>query len=671
MERFSKVERLGRIAGLCAALACLCAGCGDSGPAAPGPDSRAPTIVLVTLDTTRADRLGAYGHADARTPRLDALAQRGRLFTHAWTPAPITLPAHASLLTGTWPNEHGVRDNSVFRLEDSALLVSEVLAEAGYRSGAFVGAYVLDPVFGLDQGFERFTSPLRTQVSQGPDVADRPCNLVIDDALRWLRTVSRNEPLFLWAHLFDPHAPYEPPPPYDTLAHPYDGEIAFADAQLGRLLDVVERRRGDGPLLVVVTADHGEAFGAHGEPSHGIFVYEPTMRIPLIAAGDGVAPGRDSTPVSLVDVAPALLRWAGLDADALPDQSGIALPGIVEPQGPGHESSGREGPSAQPPAASHKAADRPLSIETYMPHYAHGWHPLRGLVWQGYKYIEANQRELYHLAGDPGETQDLSAADPARADAMSARLAAFVEQHPPLDTSVEHEPDEEALRRLAALGYVFVERNTNALDPGQPDPRERIGELAVLQQALSALRRGRWLAGLDSDSPSVDGPEGQARKAQGLALLQEVRDTFAALVEANPDNLRYRGHLGFAELSRGHPVAAIAQFQRVAQDDFDPAVTHFNLGSAYAAAGDLDRARQEMEAVIGFDASFDHAYLWLARHHEGRGEFGPAAAWRRHQERTWRGSDKGLALVRAERTRLAAAARAAGQPVDAPTPGGR
>jgi arylsulfatase A-like enzyme len=274
-------------------------------------------VLLVTLDTTRADRLGCYGYTDAHTPALDSLAAQGVLFERAFTPAPVTLPAHASLLTGLVPPVHGVRDNGIYRLRDEAVTLAELLGDAGMVTAATVAAYVLASRFGLAQGFSHYDERLKGQLGKpAAFYVERPAEEVTDAALGWLEKRNDKKNFFLWVHYFDPHSPYVPPARFDSLCpgRPYDGEIAYMDSQLGRLLGAL---RSDGQYentLVVVVGDHGEALGEHGEPTHGIFLYNSTVRVPLIVkfpAGEH-AGGRVDANVSLVDIFPTVLERAGL-----------------------------------------------------------------------------------------------------------------------------------------------------------------------------------------------------------------------------------------------------------------------------------------------------------------------------------------------------------------------
>ncbi len=281
-----------------------------------------PNVVLVTLDTTRADRLGCYGYAPARTPNLDALAHRGALFTQAATTVPLTQPAHSSILTGMYPTYHGMRVNGGTALAASQVTLAEALSEKGYETAAFIGAFVLDGRWGLNQGFDLYDDKFDLGKYKHLDLGSvqRPGNLVVDAALGWMEG-HKQAPFFAWVHLYDPHVPYEPPEPFLSqfagrgVEGLYDGEIAFADAQVGRLLAWLKRNGLDERTVVVVAGDHGEGLGSHGEGTHGYFVYDYALHVPLIVAAPfpelrGV---RVESQVSLVDVFPTVLALGGIE----------------------------------------------------------------------------------------------------------------------------------------------------------------------------------------------------------------------------------------------------------------------------------------------------------------------------------------------------------------------
>ena len=271
-------------------------------------------MVIITLDTTRADYLPVYGFMDAEMPHLDRLAREGVVFDQATSVAPLTLPAHCSLFTGLFPPRHGVRDNGDRPLSPQHTTLAETVRAHGFSTGAFVGSVVLDADRGLAQGFDTYEGVVDAQVSQrapGPP-RRRPGDEVVTDAIRWIEGIGDSR-FFLWAHLYDPHRPYDPPEPFRSrYTDPYLAEIAFADAQIGRLLEALERRKLLDRTIVVVTADHGESLGDHGERDHGIFLYESVLRVPLIIRGPGISPRRLADVVRLVDVMPTALDLLGV-----------------------------------------------------------------------------------------------------------------------------------------------------------------------------------------------------------------------------------------------------------------------------------------------------------------------------------------------------------------------
>ncbi len=367
-----------------AALALAAGGCARDGAARPGAN-----VLLVTLDTVRADRVGCYGGAVA-TPALDRLAREGVRFAQASSPAPLTLPAHASLLSGLLPPAHGLRNNGAGAFPADRPTLATALAARGYRTAAFLGAFVLDRRFGLDRGFATYDD----EIERGPDTApsleaERRGDQVVDRALAWLERPGENDqPFFLWVHLYDAHAPYAPPAPFRErhAGRPYDGEVAFADAQVGRLLAALDRLGLAGDTVVAVAADHGEALGEHGELTHGFFLYEPTLHVPLLLRAPGNFRGGTvvETPVGLADLGPTL---SGLV------EGGLA---VAAPEGlAGRDLSAALLAGEEPPAAD-------LYAETHYPE-VFGWSRLAALRRREVKYVDAPRPELYDLRRDPGE----------------------------------------------------------------------------------------------------------------------------------------------------------------------------------------------------------------------------------------------------------------------------
>jgi arylsulfatase A-like enzyme/cytochrome c-type biogenesis protein CcmH/NrfG len=415
-----------------------------------------PSILLVTIDTLRADHVGCYGAAGASTPTLDALAARGVRFATAVAHTPLTAPSHASILTGLLPVRHGVRDNGIFVLRRDVPTLAEAFTKGGYQTAAFVSGFPLDRRFGFDRGFGAYDDrlPHGTDRRRAPYV-ERTADATTDAALRFLARAPA--PFFLWVHYFDPHAPYQAPGEFGTrfADRPYDGEIAFVDAQLSRLLAAVPNRDR---VAVIVTADHGESLGEHGELTHGVFVYDATLRVPWIAAGPSVAHGHTSAVVARgVDVAPTLLDWAGLPP--LPAADGRSLLTALR---------GRELPDAPAYAESHFAA---VNL---------GWAPLSAWRTRDLKLIRAPTPELYDLGADPGERTNLAPND-ARAAALAKPLDALLAQQAQTST---HTIDVEERQRLAALGYLGGGRVAG--QPTARDPKSGIALITRLEQGLVA-----------------------------------------------------------------------------------------------------------------------------------------------------------------------------------------
>ena len=626
------------------ALVCVTAGCSD-------PPPPAPAVLLVTFDTTRADRLGSYGHDAARTPRLDALARRGLQFDAAYTPTPLTLPAHTTLLTGTWPLSHGVRDNTLFTVAPAMRTLSEALVERGWRTGASVGAFVLDQRYGLDQGFESYAGPSQG-ASDAPTMAERPASAVIDDAAAWLQTVAHDERFFLWVHLFDPHHPYQAPAEHGgPTTDGYDAEIAYADAELGRLLDGLEATGRLAETLVIATSDHGESLGEHGEQSHGFFVYDAAVKVPLLVAGPGVPTGRVSAPVSLRDIAPTVLDWCAVPRQALPAATAASL-----------LDSAAEGSTDN---------DRALYFETFLPFYAQRWAPMQGLLWRGHKFIQTRRPELYDLAHDGDELTNLIDAEPELAQTMGQRLAAFIAEHPPLGNALVDPARAQDLQALAALGYTAGHIEGDPFATDLLDAKDGIEDIVKEGTALFDLTRGRQLLGLPpgggpGPAPSTPRAEDDGEGAEAWARLERAFGYYSELVSRYPGRMDLLAQLALAELSLGkHEAAADHCEQLVLAEDRQPD-HRLRLGHAYAALGHPEWARAEMVKAVALDRRATVAYDWLARCHEQRGEYGQAAFWRAEQERFQLGDEALRLSARAERQRLEALAREQSQPIEAP-----
>jgi arylsulfatase A-like enzyme len=397
-----------RLAAILTAAGCALAGCGWlTRPASP----RVTGLVVITLDTTRADRLSPYGFMNVSLPALERLARESVVFDAATTVAPLTLPAHTSLFTGLLPPHHGVRDNVDPPLPESFTTLAELLESRGFRTGAFVGSVVLDPDRGLRQGFGEYTS---VPPVHGPFERrrQRRADAVVDDALRWLEKVDQagNAPFFLWVHLYDAHAPYDPPEPFASQYgyNPYVGEIAYTDSQIGRLIEGLDRRRLLNRSAVVVAGDHGESLGERGEPDHGIFVYENVLRVPLFVRAPQLRPGRIGEVVRLTDVMPTVLDVLGVPSPAV---DGISLLPLVRGQV--------------------RDLDLEAFAESIQPERL-GWSSLRALRVGRYKVIDAPRPEFFDLERDPFEQTNIYAQRRALADRMIARAAEVTARAVPL-----------------------------------------------------------------------------------------------------------------------------------------------------------------------------------------------------------------------------------------------
>lgn len=594
-------------------LALLAAACGPdqsaptsaptSAASAPGPPRH---LVLVTIDTLRADRVGAYGDTPSRTPVLDQLADAGLVADRAFAVAPVTLTSHASILTGLYPPKHGARHNGI-ALTRGIPTLATTLKGAGFTTGAFVAAFPLERRFGLDAGFDVYGDRL-PRGRNGRPADERPGADVVDEALAWRKTTGQAR-TFLWVHLFEPHAPYGNPRDGRNAVERYDDDIAEADRQVGRLLDGLGAARAES--LVVVTADHGEAFGEHGELGHSLFVYDTTLRVPLILQGPQVPRGRVRRDVSLVDIAPTVLQRLGVAASPTDGQVMASDPGA-------------------PSAADFT---RTLYAETFAPYEDFGWSPLRSVRAGPLKFIQAPRSELYDLAADAGETADLSATrrdDVARLRREVARVSEAA-----ASTSAGAAVTAEDRRRLQSLGYLAGQGPA----PGRPlaDPKDRralaaqlaeitSGELTgrELERALldvlradpgnpqAALRLGyvryeagdceaaepRFRAAMRARMPSADAHLGLAgclvqRKA--FAEAARVLDEAGTVEPGNPVVL---ANLGIVRSDSGRPADAIAPLQQALALDPDLHQARFALAIARARAGDRTGAERDAAELL-------------------------------------------------------------------------
>jgi arylsulfatase A-like enzyme len=548
--------------------ALLLAGCEPDTAA----QARPANVLLVSIDTLRADHVGAFGATEAKTPTLDRLAFEGVRFTNAISPAPLTLPSHATLLTALDPPRHGVRHNGVHRLSNEVTTLAERFREAGYATGAVVGSAVLAARHGLGQGFDHYDDAIVPADGRlGGAGVQRDARAVSQAARAWLSKAP--EPFFLFIHYYDPHASYQPPPGFDRFAHPYDGEIAYVDRELAGVVETIGARHGLDETLIAVTADHGESLGEHHEATHAYTVYDATQRIPLLLRGRGIPPGRSvDAVVRLADVAPTLLARVGLDP--LEGVDGEDLTALLDGK---------------------VDASRQAYVESLATQIDHGWAPLHGLRTQESLLIRAPRNELYDLRADPAQTRNVY-DDPVRAgerEALEAVLMAKLADSARSQTLVL---DPGTRAQLQALGYALPDSAQQSLDPTGPaiDPKDGILLQAAYHQAELAFAAGR----LDEARAALERlVSAQPRSAPALAKLAMVNLRQGAVARARSHALRaaelqpasapYWQQLGHVYHETGAYEEAREAFEHALRSDPDNVLAHLQQMESCAALGDL------------------------------------------------------------------------------------
>ncbi len=557
-----------------------------------------PSLLLVTFDTTRADRLSCYGAGSPITPNVDALAARGVLFEDASTPVPLTAPAFASLLTGLWPFEHGVRNNGSHRLVESVPTLADTLRSAGFRTGAVVAAHVLEARFGLARGFESYDD--RFTPAERDGAIGRRAEEVSRRGIAYLDELLPSERFFLWLHYYDPHALYDPPPPFHETYrdHPYEGEIAYADHALGDVLRKLESLGRTDSTVVVFTSDHGEGLGDHHEATHGVFLYQSTVHVPLVVAGPGVARGRrEARPVSLVDVAPTVLALAGVSPPPRQRPSGVDLFSSGDPPG------------------------RDLYVETAYPRLNFGWAGLRAVRSEREKYVAAPTPELYDLSTDPLESKNLAQSRTERTQRLAQRLAAFGSvpfDQDPLGARIE--VDAEARSRLEQLGYVSLPgAERPRAEPGaqRPDPKDMVALLDLLDQAAADGRQGRHDAAVNKletflekspENPTVLYFVGESLARLGQYAGAESR--FGEALALEPGFIEARIKRGVCRQLRGELALAESDFRAAIESDPAFSNARYHAGLLLQERGDLDGAARELRKAV--ELSPRDATFWAA-----------------------------------------------------------
>jgi len=524
-----------------------------------------PSVLLLTLDTTRADALGSYGAhgSEGGTPALDGLAARGVRYARALAPAPLTFPAHCSLMTGLDPPFHGVRDNGASVLAPSLPTLATVLSSRGWATAAFVSSRVLDRRFGLDRGFETYGDRMAAEREDDHGYPERDADAVTSDALAWLKRAPRGRPFLLWIHYYDPHSPYEPPGDWTGAppARRYAGEVSHMDRAIGRLLAALP---DPATTIVAAAGDHGEMLFEHGERDHGLLLYRASLEVPLILAGPGVPSGRVvSRTVGTRGLAATLLALAGAADAAAP--FGPALPDLT---------TGNRG-------AVSDATSAVVYGESFLPATAYGWSPLRAASDERLRYVLAPKPELYDFVADPGETRNLAGERPADAERLRAALA-DVERRSAGRAAPAADPPAEVVQALRDLGYL-----SGSSPPPRGagiDPKDGISMLPDFERAVRLTREGR--------------------AADALPVLED-------LVRRSPGNVPFLSRLGEAQAALGRTDAAVETLRRAISLNPRLDFLHLQLANTYVAAGRVGEARAEYEAALALNPRLAKAWLSL------------------------------------------------------------
>jgi len=471
-------------------------------------DSRL-NVLLITLDTTRADRIGAYGYGKARTPNLDAIARNGILFSNAYCQVPLTLPSHCSIMTGTIPLTHGVHNNGTYTLAADKVTLAKVLKRQGYKTAAFVSSFSVDSRFGLDQGFDVYDDNFQENLPFKALNSERKAAQVYTACLPWLDKL-KDQPFFCWVHFFDPHLPYNPPSPYreDFKDRLYDGEVAYMDYMIGELMRKIQEKNLLSRTLVIVAGDHGEGFGEKGESGHGIFLYDMAMKVPLLFYAENHLPANSVIParVRLIDILPTVL-----------DLLNIPIPESIQ------------GTSLIPYIQKKRKSDLDSYIETYYPKENYGWSPLVGLIAGDWKYIRAPKEEFYNLKADQNEARNAFLSDQKRAAKLKAGLDALIKESLVPGASAKRTLTAEEQDRLRSLGY--VDYSDKAASGDVPDPKDKLDELRMIQEAEKAEFEGNFAASAALHEKMLALQPNAASSYVNLALAQALMKNFDLAIQ--------------------------------------------------------------------------------------------------------------------------------------------
>ncbi len=549
-----------------------------------------PNLVVITVDTTRADRLGCYGYDGVYTPNIDALAEEGVLFEEAFSVQPVTLPSHSSIFTGLYPYHHGVRDNNIYKLSDKNLTLAEVLRERGYLTTAFLASYILSGRFGLSQGFQYYNDSFVKPKQKGRLPVDRRASEVSFLAGEWFDVVKdelKEKPFFLWLHYYDPHADYDPPHPYKgAYANKYDGEIAYMDDWIGYFFDQLKKRGMWDNTIVVLAGDHGESHGEYGENTHGIFMYRATTHVPMIIRYPEALPGgaRIKERVSIVDIMPTILDLLNIKVKEKMD--GRSLVPVVEKK------------KTEP--------ERPIYSEAFIPK-SFNWSELKGIRQGGWLFIEAPKPELYQVGQDGKAVENVIEKNKDISDMLRTRLMVMLSDAD--ETKVEHVAvDDEMVEKLQALGYFVGGGETSDDDKtggARPDPKDRIALFKMYQRANSLLSKEIYHLGIPLFEKIIKEDPENTRFLMELGDAYIKTDKFEDAEKIlnqtlTINSLDARSHymLGLCYEKWNKPELAIKAFKEATAINPRHYLAHFHLGMVHINLRQWEKATDAFNANI-------------------------------------------------------------------------
>lgn len=545
----------------------------------------ARSVLVMTIDTTRADYLQPYGAKNVKTPAFQRLADTGVLYENAYAVAPITLVSHTSIMTGTVPPQHGVRNNGIHYVNDELVTLAERFQDADYSTAAFVSAAVLDSRYNLSQGFDVYDDDLSTGRERHPRmVPDRPAEATVTSTVEWLDLLDDEEPFFVWTHFYDPHAAYSPPAPFrdEYRGNLYAGEIAYLDSQIDRLLQHPRLRSGE--VAIVLVADHGESLGEHGEQTHAILAYDSTLHIPFILKVPGGPQGlRLRQPVGHADIAPTLLDLVGLDRhEGMVGQSLLEM--MEQPQ---------------------EFQTRGIYSETYLPYYTYGWAQLRTWREGQYKYIEAPTPELYNTDRDPRELSDRHAQQTTVAHDLNRNLNEFLDSVGGVEEEAQISLDSDAAEQLRALGYLAVGSGPADVNGPRPDPKAMIAFHTGLERSRRLMNDELYEAAerelrqvLRQDPNNLAAMMDMARALSGMDRTGEAIEVVERAISLDPAYAAMQRLLARLEAERGNPALAL-EVVEVAMS-LDPASSEGTSQQArlLMQLGRAEEARELLEAAL-------------------------------------------------------------------------